>query len=85
MFFDMQNGITFRPYFPWGWKKSFSTGVILPTRFGNCEKSAKSVANFCDIWRARTTYTIEFTAELNELKRLPLKFFGHLLPYYKVN
>ena len=65
---------------PKSWKKSFDSGMILPTktRFRS-ECNDKKVCNKCIF---QINEKIEFEADLNELKRHPPNEFGHVLPYY---
>ena len=67
---------------PKTWKKSFDSGLIMPTRMRFCnECNNKKISNKCN---NQSNENKEFVANLNELKRHPPNEFGHMLPYYKV-
>ena len=67
---------------PKSWKKSFDSGIILPTkmRFFN-ERYDKKL---CNKWNNQINENKDFEAILNELKRHPPNEFGHMLPYFKI-
>ena len=53
------------------WRKSFDSGMIIPTK-----------KRFCNKCNNQINENEEFEANLNELKRHPPIEFGHMLPYY---
>ena len=65
---------------PRSWKKSFDSGIIIPTkmRFFN-ECAGKKMCNKCNY---QISENKEFEVNLNELKRHPPNDFGHMLPFY---
>ena len=64
------------------WRKSFDTGIIIPTKMRFCnECKDKKVCNKCN---NQINESKKFEAILKELKRHPLNEFGHMLPYYKI-
>ena len=68
---------------PLSWKKSFSQGVVIPHKTRNCHYCKKGI--LCDICDELVNQRKEFSANLNELKRLPPNDFGHMLPKYIIN
>ena len=67
---------------PRSWKKSFDSGINIPTRmrfFNECND--QKVCNKCD---NQINENKEFEANLNELKRDPPYEFGHMLPSYEI-
>ena len=79
-YFKMANGDKLVAKVPLSWKKSFSHGVVIPHKMRNCHYCKKDV--LCDICDELVNQKKEFTANLNELKRLPLNELGHMLPKY---
>ena len=80
--YGLENGISVKQKIPPSLKKSFSSGVIIPTGirlFPNC---VKSVDKFCDICRARTEQTKEYKANISELKRKPPNEHEDMLACY---
>ena len=63
------------------WRKSFSMGVVIQHKMGNCDKSTKDIlSNDCD---KLVNQKKEFSSnEFNELKREPFNKIGHMLPEY---
>ena len=66
---------------PKSWKKSFDSGIIIPTglRFYN-ERNDLKMCNKCN---KKINENKEFEANLNELKQHAPYEFGYILPYYK--
>ena len=68
---------------PKGWKKSFDSGKIIPTKMKFCrERDDKKM------WKKgfnQINENKEFEANLNEVKRHSYNEFGHMFPYYKNN
>ena len=59
---------------PRSWKKSFDSGIIIPTKMRFCnECNDKEICNKCNI---QINENKEFEASLNELKRHPPNDFG---------
>ena len=78
-YFKMIEGKTISAMLPRSWKKSFDSGIIIPTKMGFCnECDDKKMCNKCS---NQVNENKEFEAILNELKRYPPKEFGHMLPY----
>ena len=78
----MQEGKKVVGTFPLSWKKSFESGVIIPSKTRNCENCKDNI--LCEDCKLKTKQVKEFEANLNELKRKPPNNFGHMLPYYIV-
>ena len=68
---------------PLSWKKSFSRGVVIPHKMKNCNNCTKDI--LCDDCDEFVNQKKEFSANLNELKRLPPYDFGHMLPMFIIN
>ena len=68
---------------PLSWKKSLSHGNVIPHKMRNCHYCKKDI--LCDICDELVNQGKEFSANLNELKRLPPNDFGHMLPKYIIN
>ena len=67
---------------PLSWKKSFSQGVVIPHKMRNCTNCKENI--LCDNCDKLVNQNKEFSANLNELKRLPPNDFGYMLPKYKI-
>jgi len=65
---------------PLSWKRSFSMGVVIPHKMRNCNKCTKDI--LCDGCDKLVNPNIEFSANLNELKRQALNEFCYMLPKY---
>ena len=64
---------------PRSWKKSFDSGIIIPTKRRFCnECNDRKMGDKCN---NQINEIKEFEANLNELKRHPLNEFGYMLPY----
>ena len=79
-YFKMFNGDKLIAKVPLSWKKSFSMGVVKTYKMRNCNKCAKDI--LCDGCDKLVNQNIDFSANLNELKREPPNEFGHMLPKY---
>ena len=82
-YFNMADGDKLIAKVPLSWKKSFSLGVAIPHKMRNCHFCRKDI--LCDICDELVNQKKEFSANLNELKRLPPNDFGHMLPKYIIN
>ena len=80
-YFEMKEGKTVSGSFPLSWKKSFETGVVIPTRDMFCNKCGENICEECE---SKTKQYKEYEANLNELKRQSPNEFGSMLPYYIV-
>ena len=65
---------------PLSWKKSFSQGVVIPHKMKNCTECKKDI--LCERCDNLVNQKINFSANLNELKRQTPNVFGHMLPKY---
>ena len=81
--FNMANGGKLIAKVALSWKKSFSRGVVIPHKMKNCDNCTKDF--LCDECDKLVNQNIEFSANLNEIKRQPLNDFGHMLPKYVIN
>ena len=66
---------------PKSWKKSFNTGVVIPTKmkFRN-ECNGNIICNRCN---NQVNENKEFEAKINLVKREAPDEFGHILPCFK--
>ena len=81
-YFKMIEGEKISAMLPRSWKKSFDSGIIIPTKMRICnECNDKKMCNKCN---NQINEKKEFEANLNELKRHAPNDFGHMLPYYKL-
>ena len=81
-YFEMKEGKSVSSKFPLSWKKSFSDGVVIPTRDRYCNKCSDDY--ICEDCESKTKQYKEFEAKLNELKRQPPNELNQMLPYYVV-
>ena len=81
-YFEMKEGKSVSSKFPLSWKKSFSDGVLIPTRDRYCNKCSDDY--ICKDCESKTKQYKEFEANLNELKRQPPNELNQMLPYYVV-
>ena len=65
---------------PRSWKKSFHSGIIIPTKMRFCNECDD--IKMCNKCNNQMSENKEFEANLNLLKRHPPNEFGHMLPYY---
>ena len=63
---------------PKSWKKSFDSGIIIPTKMRFCNEC--SIEKTCNKCNNNINENKEFEANLNELKRHPPNDFGYMLP-----
>ena len=78
----MIEGKKISAFLPKSWKKSFNSGIIIPTKTRFCnECNDKKVCNKCI---NQINENKEFEANLNELKRHQPNEFGYMLPFYKI-
>ena len=75
----MREGRKISALLPKSWKKSFDSGINIPTkmRFSN-DCNDEKMCNKCNI---QINENKEFEANLNELKRHSPNQFGYMLPY----
>ena len=79
-YFKMIEGDKISAMLPRSWKKSFDSGIIIPTKMRFCnECNVKKVCNKCN---NQINENKEFEANLNLLKRDKPNDCGHMLPYY---
>ena len=79
-YFDMQQFKKIVGTFPLSWKKSFESGVIIPSKTRDCMICKESI--LCEECKLKTKQIKEFEANLNELKRKPANEKGNMLPYF---
>ena len=78
--FKMIEGKKVSALLPKSWKKSFDSGIIIPTKMRFCnECDDKKVCNKCN---DQIKENKEFEANLGLLKRKAPNEFGYMLPYY---
>ena len=65
---------------PRSWKKSFDSGIIIPTKMRFCKECNDN--KMCVKCNNHINENKEFEANLNLLKRHPPNEFGYMLPYY---
>ena len=79
-YFKMIEGKKVSALLPKKWRKSFDSGIIIPTKIRFCNDcNDKKMCNKCN---NQIKENKEFEANLNELKRRPPKKFGLMLPCY---
>ena len=76
----MKEGKRISAALPKSWKKSFDSGIIIPTKMSFCNECDEK--KLCYKCNNQINESKEFEANLNELKRHPLNDFGYMLPYY---
>ena len=79
-YFKMIEGEKISALLPKSWKKSFDSGIIIPTTMKFCDEC--NDRKMCDKCNNQINENNEFEAYLNELKRHPPNEFGYMLPYY---
>ena len=67
---------------PKNWKKSFISGIVIPTKLRFCNECSKKKR--FDRCRNQINENKEFKANINLLRRQPPNQFGRMLPYYRV-
>ena len=79
-YFKMIEGEKIYSLLPKSWKKSFDSGIIIPTKKRFCnECNDKKMRGKCNF---QINENKEFEAILNEIERHPLNEFGHMLLYH---
>ena len=81
-YFKMIEGEKISGLLPKSWKKSFDSGINIPTKVRFC--NGCNDRKMCDKCNNQINENKEFEANLNELKRHSPNEFGHMLPYYKI-
>ena len=79
-YFKMIEGLKVSALLPKSWKKSFDSGIIIPTKMRFCNEC--DVEILCMTCKNQVDENKEFEPNLNELTRHPLNQFGYMLPYY---
>ena len=79
-YFKMADGDKLVAKIPLSWKNSFSQGVVIPHKMRDCHYCKKDI--LCDICDELVNQRKEFSANLNELKRLPPNDKGYMLPKF---
>ena len=79
-YFKMYNGHKSVAKVPLSCKKSFTHGVVIPHRMRNCIDCKKD--NLCESCDKLLNQKKEFSASVNELKRVKPHVFGHMLLKY---
>ena len=79
-YFKMIEGEKISALLPKSWKKSFDSGITIPTKMRLCNEN--NDRKMCDKCKNQIKEIKEFEANLNEMKRHPHNEFGHMLPYY---
>ena len=77
--FEMVEGKKTSTMLPRSWKKSFSNGMVIPTKMKFCYECSKEKC--CDRCNNQINENKEFEANLNLLKREAPIEFGHMFPY----
>ena len=65
---------------PKSWKKSFNSGIIIPTKVRYCNDCKDK--KLCDKCNNQINENKKFEANSNKLKRHSPNEFGYKLPYY---
>ena len=79
-YFKMIEGKKISALLPRPWKKSFDSGIIIPTKMRFCNECNDN--KMCVKCNNHINENKEFEANLNLLKRNAPNEFGHMLPYY---
>ena len=79
-YFKMIDGEKISAMLPRSWKKSFDSGIIIPTKMRFCNEC--NDRKMCDKCNYQINENKEFEAGLNWLKRKAPKEFGYMLAYY---
>ena len=66
---------------PMNWKKSFYSGIIIPSKMKRCKKCNIDIT--CDECIILLNENKQFEVDLDLLKQKPSNQFGHTLPYYQ--
>ena len=81
-YLKMTEGKKVSALLPKSWKKSFDSGIIIPTKvrlFNECDDK-----NLCIKCNNKINENKKLELNLNELKRYPPNEFGRMLPNYKI-
>ena len=79
-YLEMCEGKDVEGKFPLSWKKSFDSGVIIPTKTRNCnECNDNELCEDCDL---KIRQKKKFQHNLNQLNRKPTDKNGIMKPYY---
>ena len=81
-YFKMIDGEKISAMLPRSWKKSFDSGIIIPTKMRFCNECGDKI--MCVKCNYQINKNKEFSANLNELKLEAPNKYGHMLPFYKV-
>ena len=81
-YFKMIEGKKISAMLPRYWKKSFDSGIIIPTKMRFCNEC--NYNKVCVKCNNHINENKEFEANLNLLKRNAPNEFGYMLPYYKI-
>ena len=79
-YFDRLDGKKITAMLPRSWKKSFNSGVIIPTKMRQCNACKDGI--LCATCNNQMNENTEFEAILILLKREKPNDRGHMLPYY---
>ena len=79
-YFKMKEGEKISATLPRSWKKSFDSGIIIPTKMRFCNECNDN--KMCIKCNNKINENKEFEANLNLLKRDKPNDCGHMLPYY---
>ena len=79
-YFNMKEGKKISAMLPRSWKKSFDSGIIIPTKMRFCNECNDN--KMCVKCNNQINENKEFEANLNLSKRKSPNEFGHMLPYY---
>ena len=79
-YFKMKEGKKISAMLPRSWKKSFGSGIIIPTKMRFCNDCNDKI--MCNRCNNQINENKEFEANLNELKRHPPNEFGYMHPFY---
>ena len=79
-YFNMKEGKKISAMLPRSWKKSFESGIIIPSKMRFCNECNDN--KMCIKCNNQINENKEFEANLNLLKRKAPNEFGYMLPYY---
>ena len=79
-YFNMKVSKNISAMLPKSWKKSFDSGIIIPTKMRFCNECNNG--KMCYECNDQINENKKFEANLNETKSRPPNNFGHMLPYY---
>ena len=78
--FKVLEGKTIAAMLPRSSKKSFSNGVVIPTKMRRCNKCSDKI--LCEECKNQVNENKKFEANSNLLKRKASNEFGHMIPYF---